>query len=606
MSKPKSPMLQVGSPFSQGLIGAWLMHGGLIGGTAGPVIHDFSGQKAHGTWVNGEQSWSRSYDGPRPEFAGSPTHNVINCGNYRASTVRAVTVAALVNSYSTDNLLTAVSKWNNTDRVFMLGHGSASSMYRFGIYIGDTFRFAESTNGFSTLTDNFIVGTFNGNVIKLFVNGDLVASTVIAGVIDPDPAAVVIGGRESLTQSWYGQIGYAMIWNYALDDNAINYLWQNPFAMFKRQQYFLIPTLGVSGSLKAAFGTGIAEKVTAASPQVGTLNVAAASTVAKIVTPFSNQTDVVFALERTDDILSAGTEAEGAFIALECGEFNLHKRNLPKSIWHDFRCDKVFKSVGDCDYGRDEFKGTSKTDIGLGGDGDKKVQGWFALNFGLDGVSGNINISDPDYLAIILKASNTFSWTPSVKNAPFLYRKYDLSNQIDLDRDFTCDVFVNGNGNEETEGEGLLITLDNDNPSAWVYFRREFYDGSNHMVVSECLDGLTENYVYTQRASHQVIRIVKEGITFKFYHKAEEDDPWPTVEAASTTILPLDLVPIRVGLCAKTDSASRNNDFKAGFDYIHFSGGYKICERLLTSCRLRGNTRRFGGAPGILHGALSL
>lgn len=599
MAKPRVPVINWSDPLSKGLILAMPMTE-----SGGGTVYDYSLNKNHGT-INGSVGRLLNEDGGGLDFTRS-TSVYVNVPYIPAYDVKNITVVYVGHYDSTGHTLsTAVSRWENgVVEVFLMGIGSTADTYRFSVYTGATLRNAQSaTTAFQTGTKRIIVGTFDRFAVKLYVDGiEEASSSQTAADLNTGNKDIRIGGRVSATSShfWDGGVDLVLIYDHAFTPQSVAEISQDPYRLFKPTRYFRIQNSGQVGTGGTALITVSAFNATALTPSVGQAGTALVNVTAFNATGLISEADILVATSETYQIIKAEINSDSAAVVFDVGQANLFKYKLPHNIWHDFRCEWVYKSIGECDYGRDEFQGLTEMDVKKSGDGTQDNQGWYALNFGPSGVAtADVNITAPDFYSTCLKQIYDCAWKPGKLDAPYLYKKFAAC-------DFEFEFDTSGTGNETEESEGILITTESNTPSVWCHFRKQHRFGTNHTMASFCTDGAVENLVFDLLSgSEKLFKISKVGQTFTFYARANDTVGWTLKGTAE--IPALNGVALRVGLLAATNSSSRTTDFLAKFDYFRLlSGGIATCAGTLSDCRLRDNTRRFGGAPGILHGPLIL
>lgn len=600
--KPRTPILNKSSPFAKGLIGAWIMSEG-----SGLSVIDHSVYRNHGI-INGTVPWLADSDGPKLDFTNNNA-NYVDVPYITPYSAGRITVAcSCAYDVTLDTLRGAVTMWGNSTstNTFLLGLGSAVDTFRFSVYIADNvIKSAESVTSFFTAgKKTFLVGTSDGSNVRLYVDGELAATTSLGTaplLINPDVVNLRIGGRVGSSQPWDGAIDTVYMWNYAMSENDIVQLSHDPWRMFKRRGFIFSMSVGLTGKIGTAVSTSNAFDVKGISLAAGKLGTAISTTKVFELTAIQTESDIVFAFAEEHQVLKAESVERGQAFVLEVGQHNLFKRVLPANVWNDSRCEHTYKSIGECDYGRDEFAGVSELDFKIGGDGEKGVQGWRAIYINSSGVKRcEINKVHKGYLAITIDQVTDLSWRVGKTDAPFVHRVFAAT-------DFDVEIAVDGNADENGEGEGLLVSNNFEGTSSdWVFIRRERKNNSNFVIISKTEDSLTESLIYEQISSDRVFRIVKIGIDFFFYHKASETSEWSS-SIASTAHTKLNNISLKIGLCAISSSSSRTTDFTAKFDYFRLlSGGLTTCLRTLADCRAHENVRRFGGAPGIIHGPITL
>lgn len=125
------------------------------------------------------------------------------------------------------------------------------NVYKLSVQYGTHFMFSLSVNGvyqglLSSETETilaaslnewyYVVGTYDGENLKLYVNGELLGSVTAAGSIDTSSQPVIFGG-----DSFYGQLSGLGIWNRALSQQEIaaRYAIKAPQDRFWRFRPFL-------------------------------------------------------------------------------------------------------------------------------------------------------------------------------------------------------------------------------------------------------------------------------------------------------------------------------------------------------------------------------
>lgn len=108
------------------------------------------------------------------------------------------------------------------DRGYMLRHGAGD--VSFVVAVGNSWREARSSTGnlVTIGTWHHIAGTFDGNQVRIFLDGVEVGSTPVTGGIDANPAAVHIGNSSGFGGRLFnGQIDDVKIWNIARSPSEI-------------------------------------------------------------------------------------------------------------------------------------------------------------------------------------------------------------------------------------------------------------------------------------------------------------------------------------------------------------------------------------------------
>jgi hypothetical protein len=90
------------------------------------------------------------------------------------------------------------------------------------------------TDGYSLTPNNwyYIVGTYDGSTIKLYVNNTLVDSTNYTGTPTSSGAGIRLMERWDLTDYWGGRLSKVDIYNEALDESKISSIWNSNKSRF--------------------------------------------------------------------------------------------------------------------------------------------------------------------------------------------------------------------------------------------------------------------------------------------------------------------------------------------------------------------------------------
>jgi hypothetical protein len=84
-------------------------------------------------------------------------------------------------------------------------------------------------SGYSLNSWSFVAGTYDGNAMKLYVDGKLVRSTAITGALNINSGPLLIGTRLNLpADTFHGKLDGIRIYNRALTDNEIASLYEAP------------------------------------------------------------------------------------------------------------------------------------------------------------------------------------------------------------------------------------------------------------------------------------------------------------------------------------------------------------------------------------------
>lgn len=147
--------------------------------------------------------------------------------------------------------------------------GSAAHI-GFCILQGGTEYWAVSSTNLNTNTLYHILGTYDGTQIRLYVNGQNVATTTLTGAFDNDPANFISIGSEYVVSALNhnrclnGNTYLARIYNVGKTDAEAKSLADNPWRIFKPQQRRLWVVPASSGAIGLAGDAGSSTTATGA------------------------------------------------------------------------------------------------------------------------------------------------------------------------------------------------------------------------------------------------------------------------------------------------------------------------------------------------------
>jgi len=192
---------------------------------SGNIAYDSSFYNNHGTiygatWTDGKFGKALGFDG---------VDDYVDCGNDESLNITdEITIVAWVKpvSFSTYNFI--AKKYEAYTILFY------KSKLRFDIKDGGQWRWDTSNDyappgGFQLGQWYFVAGTYDGSVIKLYLNGDYVAHTDYTGDIDATAKNLYIGANTTTppTHFFDGLIDEVRIYNRALSKNEIKMLYYN-------------------------------------------------------------------------------------------------------------------------------------------------------------------------------------------------------------------------------------------------------------------------------------------------------------------------------------------------------------------------------------------
>jgi hypothetical protein len=180
---------------------------------AGTTIADASGNNNTGTLVGATWTGSGKFNGALSFNGTSSRVDVPNAASLQLST--AMTLEAWVNP------TTVTSKWRDViykgrDNYFLAATSTNTSKPAGAGIIGGVNTKALGTAPLATSTWTHLTATYDGAALKLYVNGTLVRTTAVTGVIATSTNPLQIGGDSIFGQFFAGTIDEVRIYNTAL------------------------------------------------------------------------------------------------------------------------------------------------------------------------------------------------------------------------------------------------------------------------------------------------------------------------------------------------------------------------------------------------------
>jgi hypothetical protein len=141
-----------------------------------------------------------------------------NIGNLNLS--GHITLETWIKPY-TQNFAGDIAVIHKNDQ-YMLGYNGSSNKAVFKVNIGGTW-YSISSN--ATLTTNkwsHVAGTFDNNVMKLYINGKLDNSSNVSGALNVSNSNFVVGADLTASKYFAGRLDEIRIWRVAKSENDIN------------------------------------------------------------------------------------------------------------------------------------------------------------------------------------------------------------------------------------------------------------------------------------------------------------------------------------------------------------------------------------------------
>lgn len=227
----RGAQLNLAHPLARGLVGCWLFNEG-----TGDKAFDLSLNGNDGAltnmdpatdWVGGKDGWALDFDGV-DDYILVPDREVL-----------ANTLGLTVEMWFNPDILLSVD--GNVYRAlekgdtyfFLQGNGSTigTGGQNFLVKRAGTGYFAEIGQPLDANRWYHLVGTFDGNDIRVYLDAVLKDTTNVGGAIDDDNLDLRIGSDDS-GKYFDGKVSITRIWNRALTASEILQLHINPYQMF--------------------------------------------------------------------------------------------------------------------------------------------------------------------------------------------------------------------------------------------------------------------------------------------------------------------------------------------------------------------------------------
>lgn len=223
-----------------GRIGSWIPALGVTGTT----LFDGSGHKNHGVFTGIDQTaWRLGTSARAPgyvlDYDGiSPFGHVDISGALRVFDTSQGSVCAWINARTLANpiggvastaILSAGLSATSSQGITLYPTGSSS----LGLFYRSTGGITITTvSGINTLQDYFVVGTWDSDFLRIYIDGELGNEIAQGTLISVSLEQLFIGADAlgSLQDSWDGQIGGVDIYDHALTPSAIRTLFTVPYA----------------------------------------------------------------------------------------------------------------------------------------------------------------------------------------------------------------------------------------------------------------------------------------------------------------------------------------------------------------------------------------
>jgi hypothetical protein len=241
-------------PLTKGLIGCWLTNDGGGFGPTSTLTRCFfdsvGGNHASAKYSASSPIWTAG------KFGGLAVRTTQTGGSEHGFTVtdkpifhltNAITVSARLKR-STDSGVSEgiLGKWNATPSYLLYYE---AGKYKFAIRVGGVNKVAATTNTYLDGKWHDVVGTFDGSVVKIYIDGNLevVTGDSTSGPIDSSNDDLELFSFGNRTGWFKGDYEDVRIWSRALTPAEVIHLYSNPYGMFVLSKNSALPfvVLGV-------------------------------------------------------------------------------------------------------------------------------------------------------------------------------------------------------------------------------------------------------------------------------------------------------------------------------------------------------------------------
>src|SRR5262245_34643285 len=217
---------------------------------SGPSLPDVSGNNNNGTIANATWSTSGKY-GSALSFNG--TNAIVNVPDSASlDLTTGMTLEAWVNpSALGTSWRTVLMKETSGDMVYDLYGNRNTTVPKTEVRVGGS---AQGNNGTSALALNtwvHLASTYDGNVLRLYVNGTQVSQLLLVGSIATSTGALRIGGNTIWPEWFSGLIDEVRIYNRALTQAQVQADMNTPLGNVDSQPPSAPGNLNASGSLSS-------------------------------------------------------------------------------------------------------------------------------------------------------------------------------------------------------------------------------------------------------------------------------------------------------------------------------------------------------------------
>ena len=203
-----------GLAHAQGLVAAYSFDEG-----SGALLGDGSSNANTGTIANGAWTTSGRF-GNALTFNGTSTMVTVP-DSASLDLTNAMTLEAWVYPTALSDWRTVIMKENATSHVYLM-YASDNAPYPAAyVRTNGTEQSAPGTNPLPLNAWSHLAATYNGSVLRIYVNGTQVASTTVTGSIDTSTQPLQIGGNSVWGEYFAGRIDELRIYNRALSASEI-------------------------------------------------------------------------------------------------------------------------------------------------------------------------------------------------------------------------------------------------------------------------------------------------------------------------------------------------------------------------------------------------
>lgn len=246
----RGSLLNKSHTLARGLVGCWLLNEG-----SGSKVFDLSGDGINGTFDAGNPpTWTPGKTGSALNFVGASDQFVDLGGNLSLLKPQTMSIVVLVKAGVVADL---TGIFDTTDAGGSNGYILATNSSKFYFYIRDSGWSIAQSGAVSTGIWYYVVGTYDGTTVKIYVNGVLGPTTDTASQVDYATNHHYVGKYTSSGSSFDGIIDHVIFYNRDLSASEIALLFRRAFCMLRQRRrlnFWSAPSVAVVAARRSHVG----------------------------------------------------------------------------------------------------------------------------------------------------------------------------------------------------------------------------------------------------------------------------------------------------------------------------------------------------------------